>query len=180
MATNPISDRLEELRKRVGVPTVQEFVRRLNAGADTPFPYATASRYHATREPPVGYLREVVRTFEARWEWLVTGEGELTERDQKREETLSRVTGLLEMGKSRLVEEVATALPDLPAGARDVVTRLAWDLQLDQVEDPVEVAADYFPDRVSGTYGEQMARILAHAQVAYLTRFGSESTDQEV
>lgn len=106
MANNPISARLEEIRSREGVRTVQEFVQLVNAGADEPFPYATASRYHTSREPPIAYVRDVLRAFPGvRWEWLVSGEGPVTEAERERDENRRAETRFWE----RLREDVEEA-----------------------------------------------------------------------
>jgi len=76
MATNPFSERLNEVMRLKKIPTVQEFVALLNVSLEKPIPYATASRYHAGREPPVTYLQAVARAFGVSPQWLLLGRGD--------------------------------------------------------------------------------------------------------
>lgn len=73
MAKTAYAERLGKLMERAGIETLQEFVERLNEGAETPFPYATVRRYHQDREPSIPYLVRVAGVFGARLDWLITG-----------------------------------------------------------------------------------------------------------
>jgi hypothetical protein len=69
----PICERLEEVRREHGFGTLLAFVDRMR-DAGEPVVYATASRYHKNREPSIGYLVAIVRTFGVSAHWLLTGQ----------------------------------------------------------------------------------------------------------
>ena len=68
------ASRLEAVRQRRGVGTLQEFVDRLTEGGYD-IDYTTARRYHRDREAPAHYLARVAEVFNFELWWLVTGRG---------------------------------------------------------------------------------------------------------
>ena len=83
MALSALAERLEKLRLTLSIPSVQEFVDRVNDRTGEQFVYATARRYHREREPTVPYIAAVARAFEVSLEWLLYGEGEMMAGAQK-------------------------------------------------------------------------------------------------
>lgn len=77
MSQNTYSERLELLRERLGVESLQDFVDHVNRNAaGEEVPYATARKYHHdNRRPSVVYLDRVARAFDVHAEWLLTGQG---------------------------------------------------------------------------------------------------------
>ena len=77
--------RLEEVRARVGIPSLRAFWTRLvegqgvGAGWDDPVSYEAVRNYHHNREPTPSYLARVAEVFGFRLEWLVADWGEPTE-----------------------------------------------------------------------------------------------------
>lgn len=69
----PICERLEEVREAERCPTLSAFIDRMQTSGEDVV-YATAAKYHAGREPSIGYLVAIVRTFGVSAHWLLTGE----------------------------------------------------------------------------------------------------------
>ena len=85
MAHTSYQERLEAVRKHFKIPSLQEFVDRLNEDSEDPVPYATARRYHNTdRKPPAEYLVRVWNAFPGtRLDYLLGGEGPITNQEAR-------------------------------------------------------------------------------------------------
>lgn len=64
---------------RFGVRSVRAFWQRVTEGDGPKVSYEAARYYHFDREAPASYLARVAKVFGVRLDWLVTGEGEMTE-----------------------------------------------------------------------------------------------------
>ncbi len=80
----PEAKRLEHLRLHYldGI-SLAEFHRLLTQANDYRISYAGVRNYHTTRKAPVDYYAQVSRVFGVRLEWLLFGEGEVTESEAK-------------------------------------------------------------------------------------------------
>lgn len=79
----PSAARLEKVREKHGVPTVRDFIDRLNeADGDFQVKYDTARRYHRDREASADYYARVARVFGVSLEWLITGDREMDEEEE--------------------------------------------------------------------------------------------------
>jgi hypothetical protein len=79
------AERLERVRTHTGIPSQRAFWQRVAEGWDDAPSYEAVRTYHFNREAPAAYLARVAYVFpEIRLEWLVTGEGEMTDAEQKR------------------------------------------------------------------------------------------------
>lgn len=78
--TIPEAKRLEEVRLDYldGMP-LAEFHRLLTETDEYQISYAGVRNYHTTRQAPVDYYAQVSRVFGIRLEWLLFGEGPMTE-----------------------------------------------------------------------------------------------------
>lgn len=78
--TIPEAKRLEHLRLNVlARMPLAEFHRLLTQTDDFKISYAGVRNYHTIRKAPVDYYAQVSRVFGIRLEWLLFGEGEMTE-----------------------------------------------------------------------------------------------------
>lgn len=76
----PEAKRLEHIRLHLldGMP-LAEFHRHLTETGDYTVSYAGIRNYHTSRKAPVDYYAQVCRVFGVRLEWLLFGDGEMTE-----------------------------------------------------------------------------------------------------
>jgi hypothetical protein len=76
----PEAKRLEHIRLQYldGIP-LAEFHRLLTQTDDYRISYAGVRNYHTNRKAPVDYYAQVSRVFGVRLEWLLFGEGEVTD-----------------------------------------------------------------------------------------------------
>jgi len=76
----PEAKRLEHLRlHNLDRMPLAEFHRLLTQTDDYSVSYAGIRNYHTTRKAPVDYYAQVSRVFGIRLDWLLFGEGEMTE-----------------------------------------------------------------------------------------------------
>jgi hypothetical protein len=78
-----ISARLEHVRGRFGYKSRRAFWQALCDGWDDPVSYEAVRMYHWKRQPPPSYLARVAEVFGVRLEWLITGEGRITEAEEE-------------------------------------------------------------------------------------------------
>ena len=76
----PEAKRLEYLRlSYLDGMSLAEFHRLLTESGDYKISYAGVRNYHSIRKAPVDYYAQVSRIFEVRLEWLLFGEGGITD-----------------------------------------------------------------------------------------------------
>lgn len=119
--TNPISERLEHVRRRGGFATLKQFHAALIAPqvpGEPPFDvsYSATRNYHFDREPPASYLARVCVVFSINPTWLLLGLGdELIYRQRA-------VNDLRHLAEA-VNEALASVLGELPGLMRVMGTR---------------------------------------------------------
>lgn len=116
--TIPEAKRLEQVRLEYldGMP-LAEFHRLLTETDGYRVSYAGVRNYHTTRKAPVDYYAQVSRVFGIRLEWLLFGDGAMTQSAQASSDTLSET------------QEFQQRLPELAPTAwdsHDPVTQAAF------------------------------------------------------
>jgi hypothetical protein len=71
----PTAERLEHVRRNVHCVTLRDFWRELTVEGGYQISYEAVRNYHHDREPPVDYLVQVAKVFDADLHWLATGQG---------------------------------------------------------------------------------------------------------
>lgn len=199
---HPISRRLEDIRKRAGIPSVKDFWKRLEEAGpegESFVSYASARLYHYDRTPSIEYLLRVVRVFGASLWSLATGEDEQPPTGSASADpggsTISfRATkASLALVETTMLAHQAAHRLDVPFGAREIVVNYAvqvffWlrigsnpdspPISLSEVEEFLREGFA-FPLELSGsgtgTYGEVMAAFSSTAATLYLRAWaGSE------
>lgn len=121
--TNPISERLEHVRRRAGFSTLKEFHAALvapQAPGEPPFDvsYSAARNYHYDREPPPSYLARVCNVYSVNPTWLLLGSGDESIYHQRVVEDLRHLADAVN-------DALASALGELP-GLTQMMGRRGW------------------------------------------------------
>jgi hypothetical protein len=89
-----MAQRLEDVREHFRIPSIRAFHARLVEGwaSDDAVSYEAVRNYHYDRDAPAAYLARVAKVFPGvRLEYLVTGDGEMTEEEEQAQSEVARV-----------------------------------------------------------------------------------------